>query len=338
MISNLTLIATVIIPTLILLSFVYAKILTQQNKHEVVFYILATTLIFTLILWIYQKMGDPFRTRGNLGYFIDKLGLDKSTQKMFYNIYGERDDDKTCSVEGEWGGSSPTKPKYNPDKVDDSEWSKEMCKSSPDEDVDSDKYATEEELEGFTDIYYFKFIMYTLFVSYIIFYNSGDVGKMVYTLFISNTLYFGLWLLLLIMPYNSKDYSLWPEKIRWWMITLLSLVILLYSVVNHTDTKSRMFYVFIFMVINIIAFYIEEFQTHFGPEKIHKTSSLGYYIKKFGLEKATDKLKYDILIQDEDLGTDCKIRGSWSRKDEIPQITGEMDGCSLDTLGIEVGI
>tara|TARA_B110001450_G_C17597940_1_gene471655 strand:+ start:250 stop:528 length:279 start_codon:yes stop_codon:yes gene_type:complete len=92
------------------------------------------------------------------------------------------------------------------------------------------------------------------------------------------------------------------------------------------------------MVINIVAFYIEEFQTHFGPEQIHKTSSLGYYIKKFGLEKATDKLKYDILIQDEDLGTDCKIRGSWSRKDEIPQITGEMDGCSLDTLGIEVGI
>ena len=58
------------------------------------------------------------------------------------------------------------------------------------------------------------------------------------------------------------------------------------------------------MVINIVAFYIEEFQTHFGPEQIHKTSSLGYYIKKFGLEKATDKLKYDILIQDEDLEID----------------------------------
>ena len=55
MVNNLVLISTVIIPTIILLSF-YAKILTQQNKHEVVFYILLTTLIFTLFVWIYQIM------------------------------------------------------------------------------------------------------------------------------------------------------------------------------------------------------------------------------------------------------------------------------------------
>jgi len=286
-------------------------------------------------------MGDPFRTRGNLGYFIDKLGLDKSTHKMFYNIYGEREDDKTCSVEGQWGGSSPTKPKYKSDKDDESEWSKEECKSTPEEDVDSDKYATEEELEGFTEIYYSKFIIYTLLLGYIIYSNYGEKGKMIYTIFMTNSALFGLWLLLLITPYHSKDFALWPESIEPWTgtTTFVTLFILVVSLYRDKSTKSRVIYSLIWIVIVSILFTIDEpIDTSFGPEKIHKTSSLGYYIKKFGLDKATDKLKYDILIQDEDLGTDCKIKGTWSRKDEIPQITGDMDGCSLDTLGIEVGI
>jgi len=341
MISNLTLISTVIIPTIILLLFIYAKILTQQNKHEVIFYILATTLVSTLILWIYQKMGNPFRTRGNLGYFIDKLGLDKSTHKMFYNIYGSRGADKTCSVEGQWGGSSPSKPKYKSDKDDNSEWTKEKCKSEPEEDVDSDIYATEEELEGFTDIYYSKFIFYTLLLGYITYSNYGEKGIMIYTLFITNSVLFGLWLLLLITPYQSEDFALWPDSIEpWpWTITIITLLILIVSLYRDNSIKSKVIYSLIWIVIVIILFSIDEpIDTSFGPEKIHKTSSLGYYIKKLGLEKTTDKLKYDIYIQDEDLGTECKIKGTWSRNSEIPKITGDLEGCSLDTLGIDVGI
>jgi len=285
-------------------------------------------------------MGDPFRTRGNLGYFIDKLGLDKSTHKMFYNIYGEREDDQTCSVEGQWGGSLPTKPKYSSGKDDESEWTKEKCKSSPGEDIDLDKYATEEELEGFTDIYYFKFILYTLLLGYIIYSNYEDKGRMIYSLFISNSTFFGLWLLLLIMPYKSNDFALWPEYIEPWprTTTIVTLLILIASLYRDNNIYSKILYTFIWIVITIILFSIERIDTSFGPEKIHRTSSLGYYIKKFNLDKTTDKLKYDILIQDEDLGTDCKILGTWSRKAEIPKITGDIEGCSLDTLGIDVGI
>jgi hypothetical protein len=322
MISVLTLIATVIIPTIILLLFIYAKILTQQNKHEVVFYILATTFVFTLIIWIYQMMGDPFRIRGNLGYFIDKLGLDK------------------CSIEGLWGGSSPTKPKYKSDKDDDSEWSKEKCKSNLGEDVDSDKYATEEEMEGFTEIYYSKFILYSLLVGYVIYYNYGKVGEILYTLFMSNTALFGLWLLFLIMPYESKDFALWPESISFTWIMILSWIglAILASRQTNVSAKSLFIYITLAITIGIIRIYVDELPTSFGPEKFHKTSSLGYYIKRLGLNKETDKLKYDIYIRDEDLDTNCKIVGTWSKKVEIPKITGDMEGCSLDTLGIDVGI
>ena len=88
MVNNLVLISTVIVPTIILLSFLYAKILTQENKHEVVFYILVSTLIFTLFIWLYKIMGDPFKTRGNLAYFIDRLDLNKVNNTIDYNIYG----------------------------------------------------------------------------------------------------------------------------------------------------------------------------------------------------------------------------------------------------------
>ena len=64
----------------------------------------------------------------------------------------------------------------------------------------------------------------------------------------------------------------------------------------------------------------------FGPKSINKVGSLNYYIKRLGLNKNTDKLKYDILIRNEDLDTDCKIVGTWSKNTEIPQITGDIEG------------
>ena len=336
MVNNLVLISTVIIPTIILLSFFYAKILTQQNKHEVVFYILVTTLILTLFLWVYQIMGDPFKTSGNLAYFIDKLDLNKSSNTMSYNIYGERNDGKSCSIEGKWGGSSATRPKYSTDD-DDSNW-KDKCKVIEGEDVDSDKYVSSEELDGFEDIYYTKFILYSFLFSYIVYTNYDSSGKTLYSLLLSNSVLFGLWLLLLISPYSSKDFSLWPEKIEWWQTLLISIPTVFYSLYKYTDTKSRIISLIVFLTLTIIIGSIGGIDTSFGPGEIKKTGSLSYYIKRLGLKKDTDKLKYDILIRNEDLDTNCKIVGNWSKDTEIPQITGDIDGCSLDTLGIDVGM
>ena len=337
MITNLTLISTVIIPTIIILSFTYARILTQQNKHELVFYILATTLVFTLFLWVYQIMGDPFRTRGNLAYFIDKLGLDKSTHQMEYNIYGERNDGKTCSIEGQWGGSLATKPKYESGKKT---WVNKECKTNPDEDVDSDKYATDAELETFTDVFYTKFIFYTLFFGYIMYANRDSAGSAIYTLFMTNSLLFGLWLLLLIFPYPTKDFALWPDTIEPWpkITTIVTFFILIYLILKDSNNYAKVAYSIVWVAVVYIVFNMDPISTSYGPEKVHQTSSLGYYINKLGLNKQTDKLKYDIYIQDEDLNTDCKIIGTWSKNTEIPKITGDMEGCSLDTLGVEVGI
>ena len=336
MVNNLVLISTVIIPTIILLSFFYAKILTQQNKHEVVFYILVTTFIFTLFVWIYQIMGDPFKTRGNLSYFIDKLDLNKDSNTMSYNIYGERNDGKNCSIEGKWGGSSATRPKYTTDD-DDSNW-KDKCKIIEGEDVDSDKYVSSDELEDFEDIYYTKFILYTILFSYIVYSNYDSSGKTLYSLLLSNSVLFGVWLLFLIIPYDSKDFDLWPEKIEWWNTLLVTIPLFSYLGYKYSDSKSRIISLIVFLTFTSIIGYIDGVDTHFGPKSINKVGSLNYYIKRLGLNKNTDKLKYDILIRNEDLDTDCKIVGTWSKNTEIPQITGDIDGCSLDTLGIDVGI
>lgn len=336
MVNNLVLISTVIIPTIILLSFFYAKILTQQNKHEVVFYILVTTLILTLFLWVYQIMGDPFKTSGNLAYFIDKLDLNKSSNTMSYNIYGERKDGKSCSIEGKWGGSSATRPKYSTDD-DDSNW-KDKCKVNEGEDVDSDKYVSSGELEYFEDIYYTKFILYSILFSYIVYTNYDSSGKTLYLLLLSNSVFFGVWLLLLISPYSSSDFSLWPEKIEWWQTLLISIPTVFYSLYLSPDSKSKIISFIIFVVVTGILFAVGDINTHFGPKSINKIGSLSYYVKRLGLNKDTDKLKYDILIRNEDLDTDCKIVGNWSKDTEIPQITGDIDGCSLDTLGIDVGM
>lgn len=336
MVNNLVLISTVIIPTIILLSFFYAKILTQQNKHEVVFYILVTTLILTLFIWIYQIMGDPFKTKGNLSYFIDKLDLSKSSNTISYNIYGETNDGKSCSIEGKWGGSSPTKPDYTTDN-DDSSW-KDKCKIIEGEDVDSDKYVSSGELEDFEEIYYMKLLLYLILFIYIIFTNYDSSGKTLYSLLLSNSLLFGVWLLFLITPYNSQDFSLWPEKIEWWNTLVVTLPVLCYLIYKYPDTKSRTLSLVVFITVTFIVGYIDGLNTHFGPKMINQTGSLSYYIKRLGLNKDTDKLKYDILIRNEDLDTDCKIKGSWSKDTEIPQITGDIDGCSLDTLGIDLGM
>ena len=92
------------------------------------------------------------------------------------------------------------------------------------------------------------------------------------------------------------------------------------------------------MLLTGTLYYVNEINTHFGPQSINKIGSIGYYIKRLGLNKDTDKLKYNILIRDRDLDKDCKISGTWSKNIEIPKITGELDGCSLDTLGINLGI
>lgn len=337
MVNNLVLISTVIIPTIILLSFLYAKILTQENKHEVVFYILVSTLIFTLFIWLYKIMGGPFKTRGNLAYFIDRLDLNKDNNTIDYNIYGERNDGKSCSIEGKWGGSSPSKPKYSPNKDDDESWS-DKCKLKDGEDIDAENFVSAEELEDFEEIYYMKFLLYIVLFAYIVYSNYDSSGKMFYSLIISNFVLFSLWLLLLYIPYDSKDIPIWPEKIGWWVSLIITIPTLCYSLYLSPDSKSKIISFIIFVVVTGILFAVGDINTHFGPKSINKIGSLSYYVKRLGLNKETDKLKYDILIRDRDLDRDCKIVGTWSKNTEIPQITGDIDGCSLDTLGIDVGM
>jgi len=336
MVDKLVIISTVIIPTIILLSFLYAKILTQENKYEVIFYILISTFIFTLFIWLYRILGVPFKTRGNLAYFIDKLDLNKDNNTIDYNLYGERDDGKSCSIEGNWGGSSPSQPKYSPNDDDDTSWS-QKCRVKEGEDIDEEDFVSDTELEDTEDIYYTKFLLYGIVFIYILNTYNESWGKLIYTLIISNFVLFSLWLLKLYSPYNSEDLWFWPEKIKWWYSLFITLPLLLFSLQN-SNTKLFIIYIIIFMSLTGILFYINEINTHFGPKSINKIGSIGYYIKRLGLNKDTDKLKYNILIRDNDMDKDCKIVGTWSKNTEIPKITGELDGCSLDTLGINLGL
>ena len=44
------------------------------------------------------------------------------------------------------------------------------------------------------------------------------------SLLLSNFGLFGVWLLLII-PYDSKDFDLWPEKIEWWNTLFVTITI-----------------------------------------------------------------------------------------------------------------